>query len=483
MKITPEEEDKLTYLLNLIKKEIDTRRLLFKPHFQDFDQTNNGYVSRNQFLRVLYQFDIYPSDEYLNVLLKHYTNNGNLNEVNYAQFCNDVDGQDPFSKGISNMHSELFNNPYNAKGDVFKMRTEQIMSTRQGFATKNAPTYDASTFESKDLNAIIQRIQVFTSERRIRIAEFLRDFDRLRCGSITRAQFRIGMNMAKVSFTEKEFNILCNAFACKNKEGWFRWKEFCDTVDEIFGVKGLEMEPEKSKTMYSVPTTSTFAMREGMSPAACDLAFKIIRKFKHFCLATRLYIKQFFQDWDKLGRNKVTDKQFRQVLATVKFDLSDGEFKAICDYYRSSDGYVNYVEFIKDTNPELNPEIQMPISQAHATSFAVLSSPKYPPNQEIEQKHGLTTQNANFFASQTLKPEQTQTLSRMVQPPSDSDGHIPNYSYMIDLNVDPVKVLERIKRDVKISRTRLREYLQDFDGLRKGLITQNKFFGSLDKLK
>jgi hypothetical protein len=54
---------------------------------------------------------------------------------------------------------------------------------------------------------------------------------------------------------------------------------------------------------------------------------------------------------------------------------------------------------------------------------------------------------------------------------------------MIDLSVDPIKILERIKRDVKISRTRLREYLQDFDGLRKGLVTQNKFFGSLDKLK
>ena len=54
---------------------------------------------------------------------------------------------------------------------------------------------------------------------------------------------------------------------------------------------------------------------------------------------------------------------------------------------------------------------------------------------------------------------------------------------MSDIGVDPMKILERIKRDVRISRTRLREYLQDFDGLRKGTMTWNKFFGSLDKLK
>jgi len=41
-----------------IKKEIDDRRILLRPHFQDFDRVRNGYVTKNQFLRVLNQFDI-----------------------------------------------------------------------------------------------------------------------------------------------------------------------------------------------------------------------------------------------------------------------------------------------------------------------------------------------------------------------------------------------------------------------------------------
>ena len=67
--------------------------------------------TRSQFLRVLYQFDIYPSDDYLNVLLKCYTDNGNLNEVNYYEFCKDVDGQDEYTKNLNLGHSSKFQEP------------------------------------------------------------------------------------------------------------------------------------------------------------------------------------------------------------------------------------------------------------------------------------------------------------------------------------------------------------------------------------
>ena len=49
----------------------------------------------------------------------------------------------------------------------------------------------------------------------------------------------------------------------------------------------------------------------------------------------------------------MTAKQFRQVLATVNFPLSDQEFEAIVKLYYSDDQKdVRYVDFIKDTQPE-----------------------------------------------------------------------------------------------------------------------------------
>jgi hypothetical protein len=37
----------------------------------------------------------------------------------------------------------------------------------------------------------------------------------------------------------------------------------------------------------------------------------------------RLDLKEAFKGWDKLGRYKVSPKQFRQVLATFNFELSE----------------------------------------------------------------------------------------------------------------------------------------------------------------
>ena len=460
MRMTEDEKNKLNHLLSLIKKEIETRRLLFKPHFQDFDQTNNGYVTRSQFLRVLYQFDIYPSDAYLNVLLKCYTDNSNLNEVNYYAFCQDVDGQDNYTKKINDTHASMFLQP---KAD----------NNIQPYIYKDNP--------KTGLEEVISKLQKKVKEQRIRVHEFLRDFDRLRSGSITSAQLRIGLNMAKLPLSNREFKILCENFACSKKPGWFRWRDFCDKIDEVFTVKGLERNPD-SKIGGSILLTKT--VRQGMSNPNKEIAERIIRKFRYYCLATRLFIKQFFQDWDRLGRNKVSPKQFRQVLATVKFDMTDDEFHAVADYFKTEDGYVNYVDFIKATNPDNAPLDSLGMTKAQHTSSNVLN------NFGASGGPGGPV----IFQSQTYKGgdagEAQQEAKRLDYVPGYSaelkmmeEGHIPNYSYMIDLNVDPIKVLEKVKRDVKISRTRLREFLQDFDPLRKGYITQNKFFGSLDKLK
>jgi hypothetical protein len=45
-------------------------------------------------LRVLNQLGIMASDSVMNILLKKYMDMGNLDEINYVDFCNDIDGPD-----------------------------------------------------------------------------------------------------------------------------------------------------------------------------------------------------------------------------------------------------------------------------------------------------------------------------------------------------------------------------------------------------
>mmetsp|Transcript_17143 Transcript_17143/g.15028 ORF Transcript_17143/g.15028 Transcript_17143/m.15028 type:complete len:221 (-) Transcript_17143:370-1032(-) len=140
-----------------------------------------------------------------------------------------------------------------------------------------------------------------------------------------------------------------------------------------------------------------------------------------------------------MNRNKVSPKQFRQVLATVNFKLSDREFNAITRYYQSDeDENVRYVDFIKDTG-----------------SLQVLN----------------VTEDKQFLGSQTTFDNKYQTIYLGL---STMDSKAP-----VDFNI----LFEKIKNQIKNQQLRPDEYFRDFDGLRKGTLTYNKFRGVLSKMK
>jgi len=415
--MSPEEEEQLQQVIYLYQQHIRNRRVLLKPTFQDYDKTQLGYVSKNQFVRILNQFGLFPNNEALNLLLKRYIDRGNLDEVNYFDFCKDVDLYDDEGKKISKEHAESFKNPINSAGKS------------GGFISNEQP---------KDLEDLITKIRRKAKQNRIRISEFLRDFDKLRSGGITVTQLRLGFNMAGITLSDSEFNLLINSYPMTEKQGYVRWKDICDTIEEVFTTKHLEKDPT-----YDVvePNLRYDYGIEPLTQEEIGIARGVIAKFRQFARGTRLDIKQFFKDWDKLNRNKVSPKQFRQVLATVNFLLSEHEFKSIVKYYRSDDdGEIKYVNFINDTAPDTG-------------SINTQKLPEYV--QTSPQKSGWQSESLQQSGS-----------------PGKYGGQ-----------VDVVILLERIKNHVKLGQLRVDEYFRDFDPLRKGIITSNKFRGVLSKMK
>lgn len=112
----------------------------------------------------------------------------------------------------------------------------------------------------------------------------------------------------------------------------------------------------------------------------------------------------------------MSPKQFRQVLATNYFLLNEEEFRVICKVYASEDGKeVRYVDFLNDTRP---------------FNFDYMTKTKQ------EFKRGTGTRRV----------------------PDNIHG-----------------ILCYIKRLTRVNGLRFKEYLQDFDPLRKGYIEKNKF--------
>jgi Ca2+-binding EF-hand superfamily protein len=145
---------------------IKQRRMHLKPVFQDFDITKNGHVTKMQFLRVLNLLRVSAPEAVTAQILRRYMDKGNVDEVNYVDFCEDVDGStDLFGVGRDFNHS----------WDLFP-KTESRVSGNETMQHCTSP---------EDLDDVIARIRTNCSQQRIRVGEFFRDFDKLRSGFIT----------------------------------------------------------------------------------------------------------------------------------------------------------------------------------------------------------------------------------------------------------------------------------------------------------
>ena len=91
---------------------------------------------------------------------------GNAEEVNYVDFCNDVDTpEDMF--GVGRDYNQSFQ--YYPRTQPRKVEVDIV---------KHVP---------EDLDDVIAKIRGSCKQQRIRIGEFFRDFDKLRSGFITEA--------------------------------------------------------------------------------------------------------------------------------------------------------------------------------------------------------------------------------------------------------------------------------------------------------
>jgi Ca2+-binding EF-hand superfamily protein len=191
LEFTPQEEARLGALLEDYRQAIKVKRISMKPQFQGFDITRNGHVTKTQFVRVCAQLGVAAPDALMNILLKRYMDKGNAEEVNYVDFCDDVDRpEDIFGVGRD----------YNHSREYFPRTEPHVVAT------------DIVRDQPDDVEDVLAKLRLRAKEQRIRFGEFMRDFDKLRSGHITDAQFRIGLNMGKVVLSAAEFQQLCEHY-------------------------------------------------------------------------------------------------------------------------------------------------------------------------------------------------------------------------------------------------------------------------------
>ena len=323
--MTEDEMQALSGILEEYKKAVQIKRIHMKPMFQDFDITRNQHVTKHQFLRTLGLLGVSADEATLNVLLKAYMDKGNVDEVNYFDFCNDVDSPEQlFSVGRG----------YNHSFDYYPKTRPRITGI------------DIKKDKPEDVDDVIAKLRQTCKEQRIRISEFFRDFDKLRSGYITEAQFRIGLNMSKIVLSGSEFRLLCDNFQAPKAGAHIKWREFSDQVDEVFTKKGLEKSVD---IILDDARTQSFYGQSKPTDIDQQIVDKVVEQFKFLINRERLDAKSFFQDQDKHNHFKVSPKQFKQTMTLLGINLSDQELESIKKIYGNKLGDIQYLPFLEDT--------------------------------------------------------------------------------------------------------------------------------------
>lgn len=75
-------------------------------------------------------------------------------------------------------------------------------------------------------------------------------------------------------------------------------------------------------------------------------------RIRSIVVMKRVRIEEFFIDFDKLRKGRVTRNQFKGILSSMNFSLTDDEFNSLADKYKTNDPecFFNYVDFVHSIN-------------------------------------------------------------------------------------------------------------------------------------
>eukprot|EP00747_Dinoflagellata_sp_TGD_P162152 gnl/TRDRNA2_/TRDRNA2_179447_c0_seq1.p1 gnl/TRDRNA2_/TRDRNA2_179447_c0~~gnl/TRDRNA2_/TRDRNA2_179447_c0_seq1.p1 ORF type:complete len:490 (-),score=99.94 gnl/TRDRNA2_/TRDRNA2_179447_c0_seq1:13-1482(-) len=195
--------------------------------------------------------------------------------------------------------------------------------------------------EEELLADIINRIQVFVFPRRIRVREFFKDYDPLRCGRCTASQFQRVLKSIGVVLSEHEVALLSDHFTENGprvvKPQEVSYDAFCLEVDTIFATRNLEGDPASPVASPGSTLRTTFNHNEVQDE---DLLLHALHKLAMLCKTRGVMLNKAFKvlgtssagnNWAKNG--KVNERQFNRNFPFIK-EMSPEEIQVIIDRYR-----------------------------------------------------------------------------------------------------------------------------------------------------
>lgn len=346
--VSGQEEEILTRVKSKLLAAVTTKGIVLKDVFHDFDRSNTGKVPKTQFVRDLLDIVELSANE-LTVLLKAYS-----------------DGLDVYYRAL---HFDICPAAAGAESQAAIPRSPE----RRHFSAPATSGYGTCGGEGgnavRELEASLSEI---AARDRIRTKNFFVDFDPLRTGKCTEAQFRHCVKLCFAFVSEPDLDGLVSKYAVKSldttKVDYIR---FCQCIDgqnvglgnrnndnnNTFGGNTGGGHDDILASLAAVTFNNgsgprcTREVRGTLNDSEQEAHRAMLQRLSVFCSTRRVLLKPSFQDFDRGRREHITVEQFFRVMAMFKLMLaSDIERRVLLKRYESAygDRFVNYVNFCYD---------------------------------------------------------------------------------------------------------------------------------------
>eukprot|EP00658_Telonema_sp_P-2_P014435 TRINITY_DN15482_c0_g8_i2.p1 TRINITY_DN15482_c0_g8~~TRINITY_DN15482_c0_g8_i2.p1 ORF type:complete len:499 (+),score=146.52 TRINITY_DN15482_c0_g8_i2:134-1630(+) len=342
-------------------------------------------------------------------------------DINYAAFCDDVD------MPVADINANDTSSPLRKKKAIL------------------------AAGDDDDLSTILTRLMTAVIERRVRLAEFLRDNDPLRTGSVPKDRFLSSILTSKVNLTPKEMDVLTEEYKDPRVPGYVDINRFLKEVDTgvVLGHPAdapIDREVAVRGRVFET-TNGVKADNENMR-----LIQVVLRRISDDVKARGVLLPPFFRDYDKHRCGKVTKSQFHQTVSRHRFPASETEVNLLKDFYEDpvDSEFVRYRDFIGDVDEAENVQMQLTLRHGvrGGTNAGTITSPN----------NGTSTFNAASYSKGGTYNNSTNN----------------NYDGLADATV------RKVANGVQRRNIRLEEFFKDGDTLRKGFVTAHRFRHSVD---
>ncbi|KAJ3343918.1 hypothetical protein HDU93_005201 [Gonapodya sp. JEL0774] len=395
-------------LLSILRSHALERRLRVDEFFRHFDRLRLGIIPRNEFIRGLSTMlggaQTWAGEE-LQVMAEHYQDKDKEGRVKWKEFKDDVEVDEEFGvmcrrygrftgknepvgkDGVRFLHDRPERVGYEAflKELTNEESGRKEKENRGDRCANQSPPSDNLTENSNvaissdvpasvlvplnhshaypvhghshhapgvDVNKLVTRLKAQVKTQRIRVIEFMRDFDQLRHGTITKDQFRRSMRMLKLDLNEAELQALLNLYLNETKDR-VNYIRFSDDFESVFTTKGMEKNPLLEPAQFDLYYHDTPDDDEGRHVLTEDEeqhVHAIIARFGKKVRERRMDLLPYFLDFDRALHNEtLTRSQFRSVLGTLGFPVTDEEFEVLVMKFSVTQlDDVDYMDFVKE---------------------------------------------------------------------------------------------------------------------------------------